>query len=105
MSGDGDFAVTWSSKGIGDQLGAHRRRAAAAAQASAKILICPGVVAGKAHGSEVTDARSRELTGVGDLGPVGFPGDDAWADQDFCGGLGGSVCSSSVRSKLVTDPF
>ncbi|MCX4248014.1 hypothetical protein [Paraliomyxa miuraensis] len=40
-----------------------------------------------------------------DLAPVGFPGDDAWADQDFCGGLGGTGCSSSVRSKLLTDPF
>jgi hypothetical protein len=40
-----------------------------------------------------------------DLAPVGFPGDDAWADQDFCGGLGGTNCSSSVRSKLLIDPF
>jgi hypothetical protein len=42
---------------------------------------------------------------VSDLGPVGFPGDDAWADRRFCGGLGGEECSSSVREKLVVDPF
>jgi hypothetical protein len=40
-----------------------------------------------------------------DLASLGFAGDDAWADQDFCGGLGGGSCSASVRSKLLTDPF
>lgn len=40
-----------------------------------------------------------------DLGSLGFPGDDAWATQDFCGGLGGSGCSSAVRDKLLADPF
>jgi hypothetical protein len=39
------------------------------------------------------------------LDAVGFPGDDAWADQEFCGGLGGSGCSSAVREKLLVDPF
>ncbi|MEZ4236289.1 MAG: hypothetical protein R3F59_09035 [Myxococcota bacterium] len=39
------------------------------------------------------------------LGAVGFPGDDAWADQDFCGGLGGLLCSSPVVEKLTVDPF
>jgi hypothetical protein len=42
---------------------------------------------------------------VDDLAGVGFPGESAWADQDFCGGLGGTTCSSSVRSKLLSDPF
>jgi hypothetical protein len=42
---------------------------------------------------------------VTDLTRIGFPGDDAWADQDFCGGLGGSGCSSPVRVKLLVDPF
>jgi hypothetical protein len=42
---------------------------------------------------------------VTDLAVIGFGGDDAWADQDFCGGLGGSSCSSSVREKLTVDPF
>ena len=54
---------------------------------------------------EVANAGELAAPRIGDLGPVGFPGDDAWADQDFCGGLGGSGCSSSVRSKLITDPF
>jgi hypothetical protein len=42
-----------------------------------------------------------------DLADVGFPGDDAWAKQNFCGGGGGdrADCSSSVRSKLLNDPY
>ncbi len=41
-----------------------------------------------------------------DLTAIGFSGDDAWLDQPFCGGQGqGGECSSSVRSKLVVDPF
>lgn len=40
-----------------------------------------------------------------DLSMLGFPGDDAWAAQDFCGGLGGDGCSSPVRDKLLADPF
>ena len=42
---------------------------------------------------------------VSDLTAIGFPGDDAWADQDFCGGLGGATCSAPVRDKLLNDPF
>lgn len=42
---------------------------------------------------------------LGDLDSLGFPGDHAWADQDFCGGLGGTGCSSPVREKLLVDPF
>jgi hypothetical protein len=42
---------------------------------------------------------------VDDLTDVGFPGDFAWTDQDFCGGTGGSNCSASVREKLLVDPF
>lgn len=42
---------------------------------------------------------------VDDLGPIGFPGDTAWGTGDFCGGRGGSVCSSPARDKLVIDPF
>lgn len=40
-----------------------------------------------------------------DLAEVGFPGEEAWVEQDFCGGLGGTGCSSSVRYKLTVDPF
>lgn len=39
------------------------------------------------------------------LDELGFVGDDAWAEQDFCGGLGGSGCSAPVREKLTMDPF
>ncbi|MCA9622923.1 MAG: hypothetical protein KC731_28085 [Myxococcales bacterium] len=42
---------------------------------------------------------------IDELTPIGFPGEDAWLDQSFCGGLGGIGCASSVVSKLVNDPF
>ncbi|MBK6512834.1 MAG: hypothetical protein IPG04_01625 [Polyangiaceae bacterium] len=42
---------------------------------------------------------------VTELTVIGFPGDQAWVDQDFCGGLGGSGCSSAVREKLLVSPF
>lgn len=64
------------------------------ADPSAYELLMPYVNAGEETQPMVTD-----------LAALGFPGDDAWADQDFCGGLGGSGCSSSVRSKLLVDPF
>jgi hypothetical protein len=41
-----------------------------------------------------------------DLGPVGFPGEEAWIDKEFCGGLPGiGGCAGSVREKLLNDPF
>lgn len=40
-----------------------------------------------------------------DLTAAGFPGDQAWVDQKFCGGRGGSSCSSSVLEKLTKNPF
>lgn len=42
---------------------------------------------------------------VTELSVIGFPGDEAWAMQDFCGGLGPPECSASVRAKLTVDPF
>lgn len=43
---------------------------------------------------------------VEDLGPLGFAGEDAWADQAFCGGLGTTdECSTKIRDKLLDDPF
>ncbi len=42
---------------------------------------------------------------VTELSVIGFPGDQAWAMQDFCGGLGGTGCSAQVRDKLLVDPF
>lgn len=53
----------------------------------------------------VGNAGELETPRLTDLAALGFPGDDAWADQDFCGGQGGSGCSASVRSKLLVDPF
>jgi hypothetical protein len=50
-------------------------------------------------------AGGPEMPMATDLAAVGFAGEDAWADQDFCGGLGGSGCSASVREKLTTNPF
>jgi hypothetical protein len=41
-----------------------------------------------------------------DLTVAGFPDEDAWADQTFCGGRGrGDGCSSPVHEKLLVDPF
>lgn len=51
------------------------------------------------NAGEATAPRATELS------VVGFPGEQAWADQDFCGGLGGTGCSSPVREKLLVDPF
>ena len=42
---------------------------------------------------------------VEDLSGLGFPGDDAWADQPFCGGHGDGNCSAKIRDKLTIDPF
>jgi hypothetical protein len=42
---------------------------------------------------------------VDDLDDVGFPGDRARGSGRFCGGRGGTSCSSPVREKLVDDPF
>ena len=53
----------------------------------------------------VANAGEESAPRLTDLARVGYPGDDAWIDQPFCGGLGGPGCSSSVRSKLVVDPF
>lgn len=55
---------------------------------------------------EVHNAGEEEHPRLTALDGVGFPGDDAWADQPFCGGLDrGGSCSSAVREKLLVDPF
>lgn len=61
----------------------------------AKFDLLPAFV----NAGEETAPRATELS------VVGFPGEQAWADQDFCGGLGGTGCSSPVREKLLVDPF
>lgn len=56
---------------------------------------------------DVHNAGEEAAPFLTDLGPIGFPGEDAWADQDFCGGLGSGLfgCASAVREKLLVDPF
>lgn len=53
----------------------------------------------------VVNAGEEAAPRVTDLTDLGFPGDDAWAMQDFCGGQGGTGCTSPVREKLLVDPF
>ncbi|NUP07013.1 MAG: hypothetical protein HOW73_13245 [Polyangiaceae bacterium] len=53
----------------------------------------------------IVNAGEEAAPMVSDLSVIGFPGDDAWAVQDFCGGLGGSGCSDDVRNKLLNSPF
>jgi hypothetical protein len=53
----------------------------------------------------VANAGEPDRPIVTDLGPCGFPGEDAWADRPFCGALGGQACGGSVRSKLLQSPF
>ncbi|MBX7082338.1 MAG: hypothetical protein K1X88_24230 [Nannocystaceae bacterium] len=54
---------------------------------------------------EFANAGEEAMPRVDDLGVVGFPGDSAWAMQDFCGGQGPGNCSAPVRDKLLVDPF
>ena len=42
---------------------------------------------------------------VTDLASLGFIGDDAWAEQPFCGGRDRGSCAAPVREKLLLDPF
>lgn len=53
----------------------------------------------------VFDAGEPDAPRLNDLAVAGFPGDDAWAEQDFCGGLSRDTCSAAVRDKLLVDPF
>lgn len=53
----------------------------------------------------VVNAGEPTSPRVTSLDALGFVGDDAWAEQEFCGGLGGDACSAPVRDKLVVDPF
>ena len=54
---------------------------------------------------DFVNAGEEAAPRVTSLDAIGFPGDEAWADQDFCGGLGGTGCSSPVREKLLNNPF
>lgn len=56
---------------------------------------------------DVFNAGEEAAPRLTDLDGIGFPGEHAWADQDFCGGLGDDVfgCAAPVREKLLVDPF
>jgi hypothetical protein len=54
---------------------------------------------------EVVNAGEDAARRVEDLTALGFPGEDAWADQPFCGGIDSTSCSATVREKLLSDPF
>jgi hypothetical protein len=54
---------------------------------------------------EVVNAGEEAMPRVTALDELGFVGDDAWAMQDFCGGLERTTCSAPVRDKLLVDPF
>jgi hypothetical protein len=53
----------------------------------------------------VVNAGEDDARRVEALDVLGFPGEDAWADQDFCGGVDSTTCSAKVRDKLTIDPF
>ena len=53
----------------------------------------------------VVNAGEEDFPLQEDLSVIGFPAESAWGEQDFCGGLGGSGCSSPIREKLLNNPF
>ena len=54
---------------------------------------------------DVINAGEDGARRVEDLTGIGFPSEDAWADQPFCGGIDSTSCSATVREKLLSDPF
>lgn len=55
---------------------------------------------------EIANAGEPATPLLTDLSSLGFPDEDAWLEQDFCGGRGRSgPCSAPVRDKLTADPF
>lgn len=58
----------------------------------------------------IVNAGEPSAHRIDDLAIVGFPGDEAWVAQKFCGGfrerprLGGG-CAESIAEKLLDDPF
>lgn len=54
----------------------------------------------------VINAGEPDAPRVTELSAIGFPGEQAWVDQPFCGGLGRARrCASAVVDKLTVDPF
>lgn len=60
---------------------------------------------GADHLPAVVNAGEDGARRIEDLSSVGFAGEDAWADQSFCGGIDSTNCSAKVRDKLLADPF
>lgn len=55
--------------------------------------------------SDVYNAGEQDFPILNDLTSVGFAGDFAWDGSHFCGGLGGTGCSSPILEKLLNSPF
>jgi len=54
----------------------------------------------------VVNAGEESAPRLTDLALIGFPDEDPFADQEFCGGQGrDGTCSSAIRDKLLDDPF
>ncbi|HHO50034.1 MAG TPA: hypothetical protein ENK18_03980 [Deltaproteobacteria bacterium] len=54
----------------------------------------------------VANAGEPDAPRLTELSRLGFPGEEAWVDQPFCGGQGRSwSCASPVVDKLTDDPF
>jgi hypothetical protein len=66
---------------------------------------CASLVDGADRVPSVVNAGEDDARRTDALDDLGFVGDSAWGEQDFCGGLGGVGCSAPVRDKLVNDPF
>lgn len=56
--------------------------------------------------AEVYNAGEPDAPMLEDLTGIGFPGEQAWEDQKFCGGRSrDGTCSGSVLAKLTNSPF
>ncbi|MGE0550749.1 MAG: hypothetical protein AB7O24_11060 [Kofleriaceae bacterium] len=53
----------------------------------------------------VVNAGEDNARRIDALDAHGFAGETAWGEHSFCGGMGGTGCSASVREKLLSDPF
>jgi hypothetical protein len=53
----------------------------------------------------VANAGELEAPLLTALDVFGFPGEDAWADQTFCGGIRQDGCAPGVRKRLLFNPF
>lgn len=67
---------------------------------------CANYDAGSLLLAPVVNAGEPDAPLVESLEDLGYPGEEAWVEQPFCGGLGRlDACPGSVRGKLTIDPF